>query len=281
MAQLTTTEARKTWESAAPGWARWEHVLASGFRDATDTMLDMADVRPGMTVLDLACGAGSQSFQAAERVGSKGSVVASDISATMLSHVREEATRLGVQNIETLECAAEDLAATSDGFDAAICRLGLMLFPDPARASAAVARALKPGARFAPLVFTTPSRNPFMSKPMQILLRHAAKEPPPPGRPGIFALGAPKLLEKKLVESGYSNVEAKVLPVGLRLDSANEALDMMKGAFGAYRAVVAELTDEMRKAAWSEVGEYLKQFENDAGWETEIEVIVASGTASK
>ena len=133
MAQLTTTEARKTWESAAPGWARWEHVLASGFRDATDTMLDMADVRPGMTVLDLACGAGSQSFQAAERVGSKGSVVASDISATMLSHVREEATRLGVQNVETLECAAEDLAATADGFDAAICRLGLMLFPDPAR----------------------------------------------------------------------------------------------------------------------------------------------------
>jgi hypothetical protein len=44
---------------------------------------------------------------------------------------------------------------------------------------------------------------------------------------------------------------------------------------------VAELTNEMRKVAWSEVGEYLKQFENDAGWETEIEVIVASGTASK
>ncbi len=80
------------------------------------------------------------------------------------------------------------------------------------------------GARFAALVFTTPTRNPFMSKPMQILLRHAAKEPPPPGGPGIFALGAPKLLEKKLVESGYSNVEAKVLPVRLRRNSANEAL---------------------------------------------------------
>jgi len=244
-------------------------------------MLDMADVRPGMRVLDLACGAGSQSFQAAERVGSKGIVVASDISATMLSHVREEATRLGVQNVETLECAAEDLAETSDRFDAAICRLGLMLFPDPARASAAVARALKPGGRFAPLVFTTPSSNPFMSKPMQILLRHAAKEPSPPGRPGIFALGAPKSLENKLLESGYSNVEAQVLAVRLRLDSANEALDMMKGAFGAFRAVVAELTDQEREAAWSEVGEYLKQFESDAGWETELEVAVASGTTSK
>jgi ubiquinone/menaquinone biosynthesis C-methylase UbiE len=131
MAQLTTTEARETWESAAPGWARWEYMLASGFRDGTDTMLDMADVRPGMTVIDIACGAGSQSFQAAERVGSNGRVAASDISATMLSHVGEEAARLRVQNIETLECAAEDLAAASDALDAAICRLGLMLFPDP------------------------------------------------------------------------------------------------------------------------------------------------------
>jgi hypothetical protein len=88
------------------------------------------------------------------------------------------------------------------------------------------------------------------------------------------------LLEKKLVESGYSNVEAKVLPVRLRLDSANEAVDMMKSAFGAYRAVVAELSDEMQKAAWSEVGEYLKQFENYPGWETELEVTVAMGTTS-
>jgi hypothetical protein len=40
MAELTTTEARDTWESAAPGWAKWEEVLARGFRDATETYRD-------------------------------------------------------------------------------------------------------------------------------------------------------------------------------------------------------------------------------------------------
>ena len=35
MAELTGTEARKTWESAAPGWVEWENVLADGLRDAT------------------------------------------------------------------------------------------------------------------------------------------------------------------------------------------------------------------------------------------------------
>ena len=116
--QFTKADARKTWEAAAPGWTTWEGVLASGFRDATAQMLDIAAVAPGDKVLDLACGAGSQTFQAAERVGADGAIVASDISATMLSHVSKKAKQQGVSNIETLECAAEDLNASRD-FDAA------------------------------------------------------------------------------------------------------------------------------------------------------------------
>jgi cyclopropane fatty-acyl-phospholipid synthase-like methyltransferase len=61
------TEIRRTWESAAPGWAKWESVFAAELADVTDTILDMAKVAAGMRVLDLACGAGSQSLRAAER----------------------------------------------------------------------------------------------------------------------------------------------------------------------------------------------------------------------
>jgi len=94
-------ELRRTWESAAPGWAKWEAVIAAGLADVTETMLDTARVGAGMRVLDLACGAGSQTLQAAERVGPTGQVVAMDISATMLTHVREAAARRGLANIET------------------------------------------------------------------------------------------------------------------------------------------------------------------------------------
>ena len=199
--QETKTVIRNRWEAAAPGWAKWEHVLALGFKDATETMLDMAKVCPGMNVLDVACGAGSTSMQAAERVGTTGRVVSSDISATMLEHVRQRASSLGVANIETLECAADDINVGSDRFDAAISRLGLMLFPEPINSGAAIRNVLKPGARFVPLVFTTPPNNPFMLEPMQILLRHAGKKPPPPGGPGIFALGAPGILQATLERS--------------------------------------------------------------------------------
>jgi ubiquinone/menaquinone biosynthesis C-methylase UbiE len=270
-------ELRRTWESAAPGWARWESVFAEGLADVTEMMLDMAGVDAGMRVLDLACGAGSQSLRAADRVGPKGRVVASDISATMLTHVQEAARRRGLSNIETLECAAEDLPATADAFDAAISRLGLMLFPAPKQALKAVQSVLKPKARIAALVFTTPWANPFMSKPMQILLRHAAKEPPTAGKPGIFALGGPGVLQGLLSDSGLAEVEAKVVRGPLRLASAADALAMMQQAFGAYRAVVADLSSEARAAAWSEICECLRQFENHEGFHTEFEFVIGSG----
>src|SRR5262245_6699477 len=102
---------RRTWESAAPGWAKWEERFSSGLVDVTYALLDMADIKPGMRVLDLACGAGSQTLRAAQRVGPNGSVVAIDIAGTMLAHLREHARRANLNNITTIECAAEDLDA--------------------------------------------------------------------------------------------------------------------------------------------------------------------------
>jgi ubiquinone/menaquinone biosynthesis C-methylase UbiE len=103
------SELRRTWESAAPGWAKWEQVFSAGLFEATEALLDMAGIGPGMRVLDLACGAGDQTMRAAERVGPNGSVVASDISATMLEHVRRRAASAALPNIDTVESAAEDL----------------------------------------------------------------------------------------------------------------------------------------------------------------------------
>ncbi len=270
-------EVRRVWESAAPGWAKWEDVFAQALADVTDLMLDMAGIDAGMHVLDLACGAGSQSLRTADRVGPQGRVVASDLSPTMLRYVRVAADRRGFSHVETLECAAEDLPASTGPFDAAISRLGLMLFPAPRQALIAVQRVLKPKARIATLVFTTPSSNPFMSKPMQILLRHAGKAAPGAGKPGIFALGGPGVLQGLLSDSGLAEVETRVVRARLRLASAARALEMMQQAFGAYRAVVADLDREARAAAWSEVGEYLRSFEDREGFRTELELLIGAG----
>ena len=270
-------ELRKTWESAASGWAKWEGVFSAGLSDVTDTLIDMAAIRSGMRVLDVACGAGSQSIQAAKRVGPTGRVVASDISATMLDHVRQNALRAGLHNIETLECAAEDVAEAQVLFDASISRLGLMLFPSPRGALEGVLRVLRPSARFAALVFTTPENNPFMARPRAILLRHAGKSPDAPGQPGIFALGGDRVLENLMNGCGMVDVKTKTVRAPLNLASAADALQMMQQAFGGSRAVVADLSDADKSKAWDEVYECLQQFEGRRGFETEFEFIIGSG----
>src|SRR5687767_6850148 len=125
-------EIRRQWEGAAPGWAHWEANIATWMEPATEAMLTMAGVDTGARVLDLACGAGSQTLLAAQRVDAQGHVVASDISETMLHHAQENARAAGLANVTTLAGAAEKLEVTPESFDAVICRLGLMLFAAPA-----------------------------------------------------------------------------------------------------------------------------------------------------
>ena len=273
---MQTADIRTQWEGAAPGWARWEATVAAWMAPATETMLTMAGVDAGARVLDLASGAGSQTLLAARRVGAQGHVVASDIADTMLHHVRENAHAAGLANVTTLDGAAEDLYVAAESFDAVICRLGLMLFVDPAKALVAMRRALRPRGKVAVVVFTTPAANAFMAHPMQILLRHADKTPPAPGQPGIFSLGAPGVIERLFADSGFAGVEQRTLALPLRMPSATQALAMMQEAFGAYRAVVSDRPEAVRVAAWTEVAETLKTFEIPTGFVAPAEVLVAA-----
>jgi len=195
----------------------------------------------------------------------------------MLHYVQENARAAGLTNVTTLAGAAEDLDLAAESFDAVICRVGLMLFSNPAKALQAVWRALRPRGRIAVVVFTTPAMNPFMAKPMQILLRHAGKTPPAPGQPGIFALGAPGVIERLFADSGFVGVEQRTVAVAFRMPSAAQALTMMQEAFGAYRAVVSDCHEAVRAAAWAEVAETLRTFETVMGFFAPAEVLVAPG----
>jgi SAM-dependent methyltransferase len=272
---MKTADIRAEWESAAPGWARWEATIATWMEPATVAMLAMAGVDTGARVLDLASGAGSQTLRAAQRVGPQGHVFASDISDSMLRHVQKNARTTGLTNITTLAGAAEDLELADESFDAVICRLGLMLFMDPAKALHVVRRALRRNGKVAVIVFTTPLANPFLSKAMQILLRHAGKTPPTPGQPGLFSLGAPGVIERLF--AGFVGVEQRTIAVALRMPSAAQAVVLMQEALGALRAIVSDRPEAVRVAAWAEVAEMLKTFEIGARFIGPAEVMVAAG----
>ncbi|TMA88069.1 MAG: methyltransferase domain-containing protein [Deltaproteobacteria bacterium] len=159
---------------------------------ATELMLDLADVGTGSRVLDVAAGTGDQTLFAARRVGANGCVLATDISADMLTAAAEAARKAGLTNVETHVMDAESLDLDADSFDAVICRLGLMLFSNPEKVLRAMRRVVRPGGKVAALVFSTAEKNPRQGIILGVARRFGSAPLP------LFSLGASNVLESSL-----------------------------------------------------------------------------------
>ncbi len=137
---------RYGWDLAVDSYDRyWVPEL----RACSERCLDLAQLRPGERVLDVATGTGVAAFMAAERVGAGGEVVATDLAQKMVDATRAEAERLGMSQMTFERVDAEDLAFPDGSFDAALCVLGLMYPADPQRAIDQMFRVLRSGGRAA------------------------------------------------------------------------------------------------------------------------------------
>ena len=135
------------WSAVAPGWAAHADFIDDRGVDVTDAMLFITAPQPGERVLELACGPGGPGFAAAPLVAPGGAVVVSDVSAEMTSiaAARARERRLGSVSCRVLDL--EEIDEPDASFDVVLCREGLMLVADPARAAAEVRRVLAPGGR--------------------------------------------------------------------------------------------------------------------------------------
>jgi SAM-dependent methyltransferase len=270
---------RAQWETAAEAWHRWGPTLRSWLGPATERMLDLAGVASGSRVLDVAAGAGDQSLQAAARVGPGGSVLATDISPAILEFAAAEARRAGQSSLSTRAMDGEHLDVADESFDVVMSRVGLIYFPDQARALAEMRRVLVPGGRVAAIVYGPADKNGFFSVPVSIIRRMANLGPPLPGQPGPFSLGGPGVAEEALRRAGFRDVKAETVLAPLRMNSAGECLRFEKESFGALHQMLSSLEPAGRDAAWAEVGRALRDFEDPKGaFAGPCELVLVVGT---
>lgn len=269
---------RQQWDLAAAAWDRWNPLLREWLGAATELMLDMAGVRLGSRVLDVAAGAGDQTLQAAVRVGPQGHVLATDISPKILQLAAAQAQRAGLGQVQTAVLDGESLDVAEASFDAVISRLGLIYFPDQQRALRAMRRALKPGGRAAAIVYSTPERNGFFSIPVSVIRTRATLPPPLPGQPGPFSLGGAGVLATAFKSAGFTDVTSRVIAAPVRLSSAAECVLFEQESFGALHQMLASLDSQGKSAAWAEIEAKLRPFERDGRFEGPCELVVAVGT---
>jgi SAM-dependent methyltransferase len=277
--QRYKTSTRDQWDAAAEAWHNWAPTLQQWLGPATELMLDMAGVKPGSHVLDVAAGAGDQTLHAAKRVGPGGFVLATDISPKILELALENAQNKGLENVRTRVLDGENLDVETGAFDAVISRVGLIYFPDQQKALLGMHKALKPRARLGAIVYSTADKNQFFSVPVSIIRRRANLPAPAPGQPGPFSLGGEGVLRDALARAGFNDIKEQRVPAPLKMKSATDCLRFEKESFGALHTMLAGLDQSGKDAAWTEIESELGKFETGSGFEGPCELIVIAGSA--
>ena len=157
-------------------------------------------VRPGDSVLDVGCGAG-QSTRDAARAAAPGTVLGVDPSEEMLALARRRAAEEGVGNV-TYECGdAEHHPFPAARFDVIISRFGTMFFRDPQAAFRNLARAARPQARLVMMVWQSEERNAWATE-----IEKALGGRPPPRPLDAFSLADPPAVRALLSAAGFTDV---------------------------------------------------------------------------
>ena len=210
-------------EDMKEGWngvsgAEWVRL-----HDAYDRMLapwalllaEAAAIRPGEHVLDVGCGNGVTTREAARAAGPDGTATGVDLSAPMLEQARKAAAEEGVANVAFRQgdVQTDDLGRPGDGvpgYDVVVSRFGVMFFEDPVAAFTTVRATMARGGRLALVSWAPMGRQQWLTETMAAALEHV---PPPPlmtgdtgDAPGMFGLSTTERIEAVLGAAGWTGV---------------------------------------------------------------------------
>ncbi|OLF09944.1 methyltransferase [Actinophytocola xanthii] len=201
-------------------------------------------VGPGDRVLDIGCGAGGTTREAALAAGS-GSALGVDLSAPVIDHARRLAAEEGLDNA-AFECADAQLHPFPAGrFDLGISRFGTMFFADPVAAFANIARALRPGARLVQLVWQERERQEWV---LAISSALGVRDSRPAGSGDPFSLADPAAVEGILTAAGFTDVTSTELNEPVYYGPAADAFDFV-GGLRLVRGALAGLDGDQAERA--------------------------------
>ena len=236
-------------------------------------LLASAEIATGDRVLDVASGTGEAAVAAIPLVGPAGVVVGADISSAMLGAAR---SRLP----ESYRCVVTDgqaLAFRDASFDAVVCQLGLMFFPDPARGLAEFRRVLRRGGCAAVCVISTPDKAPMWSILAEALSRHLPDRRQAPHL--SFSLATGGRLEAMLSAAGFRDVRVSRETRHGVVESFDEYWAPIEAGAGQQPLTYLGLPEKERWGVREEVRARLSRFESNGRLEMSVEMLIGSGRA--
>ncbi len=234
-------------------------------------LLEMLDLLPGESVIDIACGSGLLTFPAMRSIGGSGRMVATDISEGMLNQAGAIAAAKGIANLEFGRMDAETLEFGTGTFDAAMCGLGLMYVADPLAALREMHRVLREGGRAAVAVWGARSRCGW-AEVFPIVDRQVQSEV----CPMFFQMGTGDALAYAMGVAGFSDVRAERISVDLHYETAEDACAAVFVG-GPVALAYRKFTDSVREKVHAEYLESIEPFRLNGTYEIPGEYVIVCG----
>jgi SAM-dependent methyltransferase len=190
--------------------------------------LEAAGIRDADRVLDIGCGTG-QTTRDAARAAKSGSALGVDLSSQVIEYAHRRAVKERVGNVAFEQADAQVYPFDAGTFDVVISRTGAMFFGDPVAAFANISRALRPGGRLVLLTWQGPGPNEWIRELSGALAAGRNLPQPPPETPGPFALSDPERVRTILTAADYTDI---------RLDGRSEPMWFGHDAERAYEFVL-------------------------------------------
>ncbi len=268
-ANLQRRVQRYGWDKAAPYYERtWQAQLEPAQR----TLLELADLKSGDRVLDVACGTGLVTFRAGALVAPEGEVVGTDISERMITAAREAAAARGIANIRFERMDAEDLKFADGTFDMTLCALGLMYVPDPEKAVREFHRLVRPGGRAAAAVWGQRSKCGW-AEIFPIVDARVQSDV----CPMFFRLGLGESLQHAFAAAGFRDITTRRLETRLLYATPAEACEAAF-AGGPVGLAYSRFSNETKTEAHKEYLASLEPYRHDEGYSVPGEFVVVVGT---
>ncbi len=191
-----------------------------------------ADIGRADRVLDIGCGTGKTTRDAARAAGA-GSALGVDMSSAMLEVARRRAASEGLDNVRFEQADAQIHPFEPGAFDVAIGCTSAMFFGDRVRALANIGRALRPGSRLVLLTWQAITGNEWIREFTTALAAGRDLPTPAPDAPSPFTLADPDVSRSVLTSAGYAEitVEGEEAPMWFGVD-ADDAYQLVLGLLG-------------------------------------------------
>lgn len=240
---------RQDWNRVAGGWEKWDRFFDEQMAFLNHRLVADARLRSGLRVLDLGSGTGYPALLAAQTVGSDGTVIGIDLAEQMLNAAQRKASSLKLSNVTFRTGDVTTLPFKAASFDAITSRFCLMFLPEIPKATAEIARVLKPGGWLAAAVWSAPEKNAYLTTPLAVIKQFLDLPPPDPTAPGIFRLAKPGDLVRMLQEAGFVNVVEEEYLAEVRFPSGEEYYESLMDIAAPIQNLFAKLSEQQKSEA--------------------------------